>query len=88
MNSIDKRILEEYFYYGIDNIPELLEGIVYFSTREMHKLYPSLEEQYKTPNDTQLSQIKEIAYKYGIQYYRFIEINQKPNKLIDYKTEN
>lgn len=88
MNSIDKRILEEYFYYGIDNIPELLEGIVYFSTREMHKLYPSLGDQYKTPNDIQLSQIKEIAYKYGVQYYRFIELNQKPSKLINYKTEN
>ena len=33
MNNIDPRILEEYFYYGIDNIPELLEGIVYFSTK-------------------------------------------------------
>ena len=87
MKNINKRIFEEYFYYGIDNVAELLEGIVYFSTREMHQLYPSLEEQYKTPNDIQLSQIKEVAYKYGIQYYRFIEINKTPNKLIDYKTK-
>lgn len=90
MNSIgiDERVLEQFFYCGIDNIKELLEGIVYFSTIKMHKLYPSLEEQYKTPNDIQLSQIKNIAYKYGIQYYRFIELNQIPNKLVNYKTEN
>lgn len=88
MKGIDKKILEEYFYYGIDNIPELLEGIVFCSTRDMHNMYPNLSEQYKTPNDIQLSQIKEIAYKYGIQYHRFIELNQIPSKLIDYKTEN
>lgn len=88
MNNIDPRILEEYFYYGIDNIPELLEGIVYFSTKEMHKLYPSLSEQYKTSNNIQLSQIKDFAYKYGLQYYRFIELTQKPNQLVNYKTEN
>lgn len=88
MNGIDKKIFEEYFYYGIDNIHELLEGIVYFATKEMHKMYSSLSEQYKIPNDVQLSQIKKIAYKYGIQYYRFIELNQKTNKFVSYKTED
>lgn len=88
MNGIDKKIFEEYFYYGIDNIHELLEGIVYFATKEMHKMYSSLSEQYKVPNDVQLSQIKKIAYKYGIQYYRFIELNQKTNKFVSYKTED
>lgn len=88
MNGIDKKIFEEYFYYGIDNIHELLEGIVYFATKEMHKMYSSLSEQYKVPNGVQLSQIKKIAYKYGIQYYRFIELNQKTNKFVSYKTED
>lgn len=88
MNDMDKKIFEEYFYYGIDNIHELLEGIVYFATKEMHKMYSSLSEQYKVPNDVQLSQIKKIAYKYGIQYYRFIELNQKTNKFVSYKTED
>ena len=88
MNSIDRCILEEYFYYGIDNVSELFEGIVYFSTKEMHNLYPDLKEQYKTSNSIQLSQIKEIAYLYGIQYYRFIELNQNCNKFIDYKTKD
>lgn len=88
MNDMDKKIFEEYFYYGIDNIHELLEGIVYFATKEMHKMYSSLSEQYKIPNDVQLSQIKKIAYKYGIQYYRFIELNQKTNKFVSYKTED
>ena len=36
----------------------------------------------------QLSQLKEIAYLYGIQYYRFIELNQNCNKFIDYKTKD
>ena len=88
MNGIDKKIFEEYFYYGIDNIHELLEGIVYFATKEMHNMYSSLSEQYKVPNGVQLSQIKKIAYKYGIQYYRFIELNQKTNKFVSYKTED
>ena len=88
MNDMDKKIFEEYFYYGIDNIHELLEGIVYFATKEMHKMYSSLSEQYKVPNGVQLSQIKKIAYKYGIQYYRFIELNQKTNKFVSYKTED
>ena len=60
MNGIDKKIFEEYFYYGIDNIHELLEGIVYFATKEMHKMYSSLSEQYKVPNGVQLSQIKKL----------------------------
>ncbi len=88
MNGIDKKIFEEYFYYGIDNIHELLEGIVYFATKDMHKMYSSLSEQYKVPNGVQLSRIKKIAYKYGIQYYRFIELNQKTNKFVSYKTED
>lgn len=88
MNGIDKKILEEYFYYGIENISELLKGIVYYSTKEMHDKYSSLLEQYKVPNNIQLSQIKEIAYKYGLQYYRFIELNQQTNKYVNYKTED
>lgn len=88
MSGINERIFEEFFYYGIENVPELLEGIIFSATSEMHKLYKSLNEQFNTPNDIQLSQIKEIAYDLGIQYYRFIELNKVPSKLIDYKTEN
>lgn len=87
MNIIDETILEEFFYHGTENIPELMQGIVFFSNQEMHKLYNNLDELYDTPNDIQLSQIKEIAYNLGLQYHRFIGLNKKPSKLIDFKTE-
>ena len=88
MYRIDERILEEYFYHGTENLQELLEGIVFFATHEMHNLYKTLGDEFETPNDIQLSKIREFAYKYGIQYYRFIGINQKPNKYIHYATYN
>lgn len=88
MTVIDERILEEFFYHGTENIPELMQGIVYFATHEMHELYDSLDKQYDTPNDIQLSQIREIAYKLGLQYHRFIWQNKKTSKLIDFKTED
>lgn len=88
MCRLDSRLLEQYFYHGIDNVPEVLEGIVFFSTREMHKLYKNLDDQYDQSNDVQLKQIKDFAYRYGLQYYRFISLNESPNILADYKTKD
>lgn len=88
MYRINERILEEYVYHGTENLAELLDGIVFLATHEMHNLYKTLGDEFETPNDIQLSQIREFAYKYGIQYYRFIVLNKKPNKLVDYSTDN
>ena len=67
---------ETIFYNGIEDTQELIEGIIFFANSEMHKLYANLREQYDASNTKQLLQMKNIAYKCGLQYYRFIELNK------------
>ncbi len=88
MYCIDEVIMKQFFYNGIEDTQELIEGIIFFANSEMHKLYANLREQYDASNTKQLLQMKNIAYKCGLQYYRFIELNKDTSRLVNYKTEN
>lgn len=80
---------KRFFYSGLngkDDKDNILEYIIYQSTKEMHDSYDRLEKLYKSSNEEQKQRILSIAIEYYKQYYRFITLNDQSENY-SYKAE-
>lgn len=88
--QLDKNKYKQYFFDGIDNKEEALEGIIYFTYYE-DVFEKSLELQAKTNGQKTLTGKEELEYlikrstQVYKQFYRFIELNERPNVYNFYK---
>ena len=83
------RYYKTFFYSGLngtDDESNVLDYILYQSTNEMHDVYGRLEKLYSSTNEEQKQRIHSIASEYYKQYYRFIIVNNDPEKYT-YKDE-
>lgn len=88
--QLDKNKYKQYFFYGIDNKEEAIEGIIYFTYFE-DVFEKNLELQAKTNGEKLLTGKEELEHlierstQIYKQFYRFIELNEKPNIYNFYK---
>lgn len=77
------RYFKTFFYSGLNGANDennVLDYILYQSTSEMHDIYDRLEKLYNSSNEEQKQRIHSIASEYYKQYYRFIIVNNDPEK--------
>ena len=80
MEKIDRETYKRFFFFGIENKSEVIEGILSFSASEMYtKKYPELRECYDIPNEQFESEIIQGALSTYRQFYRFVILNDESN---------
>lgn len=85
MYEINKEAFRRYFFWGINNPEELLEGIMYFIYENDLFKYAQIKGKM-TEKEIREAFIQRIKPLYK-QYYRFVELNNK-SQVLDYAQED
>lgn len=70
---------KQYFFYGIDNREELLEGIIFFTNKELNLKYLNMMDDKKLPTLTEkFENMLEASARNYEQIYKFIDLAPDP----------
>ena len=75
------KYFEDYFFYGLENRETLIESMIYFSYKEYFERH-SLEDLHLNSIEQEKEEINNIATDLYTQYYRFIVLNDEPDKFV------
>lgn len=76
---INNKDFKRFFFYGIDNMEELKEGILYFASQELYAKKYSSYNIYEIPNKILIDEMLKIANKRYRHAIRFINLNDIDN---------
>lgn len=81
MYEFNQKNFEKYFFYGIDNRDELLEGIIFFTNKDLNTKYLNIMDAKKLPSLKEKFEemIKSTAKNYE-QIYKFIDLVINPSR--------
>lgn len=89
-----EKVFDEYFYHGIEGRDELLEGIIFFSHNDeivkTQKIKKIQKKQYNkvVKNKSELERTIDRAREIYLQFYRFVDLNDRDKVPNYYHLEN
>lgn len=76
--KFNQKDFEKYFFYGMENRDVLLEGIIYYTNRNLTRKYLKIKQtENLLPLEKQLENLKRKAIINCEQLYRFIDIAER-----------
>ncbi|MCI8383564.1 MAG: hypothetical protein HFJ33_01605 [Clostridia bacterium] len=87
MYKINKEDYRRFFFHGIDDVDDLLEGIIYFVYENDLLIYDQTGKERKTKEEEIVEAIVQGVEPLYLQYYRFIELNNDSIKLEEHNEE-
>lgn len=83
-----KKVFDEYFYHGIEGRDELLEGIIFFSHNSEIARIQKTNYNKVIRNKSELERTIERATDIYLQFYRFVDLNDRDKIPNYYHLEN
>lgn len=78
-NGIDGKKFKRFFFFGIENKREMIEGILYFSYQKVYQKHQSGEREWRETLKKQIeNEILQEAIGPYQQFYRFVILNDEP----------
>lgn len=87
--KFNQKNFEKYFFYGMENREVLLEGIIYFTNRNLTEKYLNIKhDEDLIPLEKQLENLKIQSTINYEQLYRFINKVEKQDNSFDFRLSN
>lgn len=83
-----KKVFDEYFYHGIEGRDELLEGIIFFSHNDEIARIQKTNYNKVIKNKSELERTINRAVEIYLQFYRFVDLNDRDKVPHYYHLEN
>lgn len=85
MYKFKEHLLKKYFFYGINDREILLDGIIFFTNRDLNVIYLNIKDSEKLPSlDEKFRNLINSVSRNYEQVYKFVDLVQEKN---EYKVE-
>lgn len=81
MYKFDEKLFEKYFFYGLENRETLLEGIIFYTNRDLNLKYLNIRnEEEQPPIKEKLRNLLKRTSKNWEQIYKFTDAVEQPER--------